>query len=88
MSRDGFDQIKAIFLENDLDGSGELDAAEFKRLIDDALGRGELSNADADRLFKHVDQDGNKSVSLQELQNTIGPDLQEAINHEKLRKVH
>lgn len=52
MSKEGFEQLKEIFLQNDLDNSNELDLGEFRRLIDEALGRGELSQSDVAKLFK------------------------------------
>ena len=64
-----FLRVKDAFLELDTDKSGELDLAEFTRLLP-KLGL-KMSKKDVTTVFKMIDDDRSNSISLQELDRGI-----------------
>jgi Ca2+-binding EF-hand superfamily protein len=64
--------LETIFKEIDVDGSGEIDSAEFKSLLV-KMDMG-YSGKKFTRLYRAIDRDGNGSLSLAELNHLLFPD--------------
>jgi hypothetical protein len=64
--------LETVFKEIDLDGSGEIDGAEFKSLLV-KMDMG-YSGKKFSRLYRAIDRDGDGSLSLAELNHLLFPD--------------
>jgi len=66
------EDVIQVFSERDLDGSGTLDAVEFKAIIQEYC-KAALEPADARLLFRTFDWNGDGSVSYVEFANVVFP---------------
>lgn len=76
LAKDGF---KKVFETWDVDGSGKLDAAEFRKALKSHEPSSQMTEAQMDALFDKLDKDGSGSVNYNEvLEGIQGNDCQKA----------
>jgi calcium-dependent protein kinase len=57
-------EMRSLFQQIDVDGSGQVDRVEFKTAL--RVAEPNMSDDDIDRLFEAIDQDGNEEISFLE----------------------